>query len=106
MSASIVSCGCKIWVRPLRAIDGDEEKTVPRGEVEISRGVHCASFLLLACTTGMGRITPCLSAGNKRARALRGVCHDGFRKVFLTTVSETGNHRIGLGVSSAFLYNA
>jgi len=90
----------------LQAIDGDEEKTVPRGEVEISRGVHCASFLLFACTTGMGRITPCLNTGNKRARALRGSCSPGLRKLFLTTDAEAGNHRSGGVYSSRFVYSA
>jgi hypothetical protein len=90
----------------LRAIDGDEDKTVPRGEVEISRGVHCASFLLSACTTGMGRITPRLNMGNKRARALRGICSAGLRKLFLTTVSETGNRHDNGAISSRFLYSA
>jgi len=53
----------------LQAIDGDEEKNVPRREVEIDHGVHCASFLLCTCTTGMGRISPFKGLGNKRPEA-------------------------------------
>ena len=58
VSASRVSGGCKIRVRPLRVIDGSDGKIAPRGEMEMSHGVHCASFLLCTCTTGMGRISP------------------------------------------------
>jgi hypothetical protein len=90
----------------LQAIDGDEEKTVPRGEVEISRGVHCASFLLFACTTGMGRITPCLSAGNKRARALRDARTVGFRKLFLTGRHKQAKAHRWRTVLSRNIYNA
>ncbi len=48
------------WVRPLRIIDGKGRKTAPRREMEMEYGVHCASFLLCTCTTGMARITPCM----------------------------------------------
>ena len=60
VSAPRGSGGCKKWVRPLRIIDGKGRKTAPRREMEMEYGVHCASFLLCTCTTGMARITPCM----------------------------------------------
>ena len=56
VSAPSVSGGCKKRVRPLRVIDGGARKIAPQEEMESSHGVHCASFLLCTCTTGMGRI--------------------------------------------------
>ena len=58
VSAPRVSGGCKKRVRPLRVVGVSDRKTAPRGEMEMSHGVHCASFLLCTCTTGMGRMTP------------------------------------------------
>ncbi len=58
VSAPRVSGGCKNWVRPLRVFDGDDEQIALGGEMEMSHGVHCASFLLCTCTTGMERISP------------------------------------------------
>ena len=54
------SGGCKKGLRPLRVIDGGGRKIAPRREVKTDCGVHCASFLLCTCTTGMARMTPCM----------------------------------------------
>ena len=62
VSASKVSGGCKNEVRPLRVIDAGARKIGPRGEMEMSHGVHCASFLLCTCTTGMGASDPSCAA--------------------------------------------
>ena len=70
VSAPSVSGGCKNGVRPLRVMDMGGGK-VASEEMKMRYGVHCASFLLCACTTGMGRISPFNRDRNKRARALR-----------------------------------
>jgi hypothetical protein len=93
VSAPRGSGGCKKGFRPLQAIDGDGLGTGPRWELETDCGVHCASFLLCTCTTGMARMTPCMEWGNKRDRALESLqedcCAEGFSySVGVMTISQ------------------
>ena len=55
VSASKIAGGCKNRFRPLRVRGGGDGKIAPRREMKMTHGVHCASFLLCTCTTGMGR---------------------------------------------------
>ncbi|MBO1538987.1 hypothetical protein J3361_12620 [Pseudomonas sp. OA65] len=82
-----------------------DAKNATTGEWKRSYGVHCASFLLFACTTGMGRISPCPSLGNKRARALENVREQGMRKLFLTLRQNNVLSLLNVGFSSALLYD-
>ena len=104
-SASNMPGGCKKVSRPLRAPEGCSAKNATTGEMHWSCGVHCASFLLFTCTTGMGRISPCPSIRNKRARALENPAGWGLRKFFLTLWGNDVSAPLGRSFSSAFLYN-
>jgi hypothetical protein len=68
-------------------------------------GVHCASFLLCTCTTGMARMTPCMGSGNKRARGLGEGAEGMERKNFLTGSKERRFHGVNPWISSCFLYS-
>jgi len=75
-------------------------------EMELSYGVHCASFLLCTCTTGMERISPFPPIGNKppngpwrRLRRLRW-------NLFLTPLEGHASSRMNGAISSVFLYMA
>ncbi len=70
----------------------------------MTHGVHCASFLLCTCTTGMGRMTPRNDPRNKRARALEDSFGERFRNIFLTALRARRFHKGNPGFSSGFRY--